>query len=314
MEKSDNAETKSGSRKIGLPSILITLIIVAIGATSVLAWKNIRNLYEARELEGIAIAQQTRDPAAERKIAAMESRIDELSLRLAKVEQQPASQAAPTKGQAAAAASNIDDINLLKSEVVALTTTVTNLENMLKQTANTANSGQKQALAALINSLKVVADTGKNFKPEFDFLRQAVINIYPDLSDSLAKVDPASSTGVKSIATLQEEFESLAVKAEIAINKAGANTWWQRALVEAKGLVTIRALHPKGGDMGIMAAISSDLSRHDLSAALKKVNGLPEAAQTTLKEWSAAAEARMALDTTLDKISERLSDAGKTHE
>lgn len=303
----DNNNGKRSSRSVG---ILLILIVLFGSITAVMLWKNMRQSYDDLYASKTITAAQV-DGDVLSKIDAHDKRINEIISRLAKLEQAPAveekSAPAPEKPSASERA-NSDEIALLKSEVVALTTTVVNLESRLKQTTSAANSSQRQALAALVNSLAALADTGRGFVHELDFLKQAVDSYYPDLKEPVAKLVPIAETGALNIPALKDKFAALAPKAENAVIKASATNWLDRLMAEVRGIVTIRSLHPKSDDASITASIIADLDQKKLDEALKKVNDMPDAAKEALKEWKKEAEARQTLDNVLGQISQYLSD------
>jgi hypothetical protein len=280
-------------------TILVAPVLIIALALAALHLQNVYKIYESPPRP----AQAATPPAVTaQQIRALDERLDDLTARLTRLEQQPTAAALPA---AETGAGSSAELVRLRSDVVALTTTLTALQEQMKQTAGSSSQNQQEVLAALVNSLTALASSGRSFKPELAFVQQAAARDSA-LAAPLTRLNPIAETGAPSLAALTEEFAGLERPLEAALRRSEADTWQGRLWAEAQGLVTIRPLHPKAGQEGTIGAMADDLAQGKLEAALDKVKDLPPPAQALLKDWRSRASARQKLDATLAEITQRL--------
>ena len=311
MSASDETPQTAPPRRRSLAQRLLLALLFLLTATVVaVVGKSMLHLGETAAVQDIP-THQTDVLSGKQKLHALNERVDALSTRVSKLEMQPATlptaTATPQTSAVPANPSRDAEVTRLKSDMQALTNTVAALQEQLKQTNNATDSGQKQVLAALVNSLSAVAQSGKSFKNELTFLRQAAAQNQA-LGESLALLEPVAATGAPNIETLREKWAGLARHVEAALRKAEATTWQDRLIAEVQSLVIIRPLHPQADDLNVSTSIGEDLAHAKLDAALTKVSALPEAAQNLIKDWREQAEARQKLDAALAQINRHLME------
>jgi hypothetical protein len=154
--------------------------------------------------------------------------------------------------------------------------------------------------------LSVVAGTGKPFKAQLSFLAVAASK-NPLMAKPLSVLAEIAPIGAPSDESLQREYKGLMPKLEEALRRADATTWWQRVLIELRGLVSVHSLTGPDTEVEALTGISSDLERHKLAEAMEKTAVLPDNTKSLLADWRAKAERRQKLDAAIDSVAEILS-------
>jgi len=277
------------------------LLIVAVIAIAVLAavglWMQDRQSVppQTDELAPVRASIESLN----QRVVAIDVRLNELSAQVDK----NAAEAATTSSSASVA-----DITQLQSNLAALQANVVVLQSDLKQTGNTAAAARAETQSALTQllafiQLREAAVSGRGFAAEFAAAKSAGGDAFRAPLDMLS---PYAEKGAPTLAVLRDELDGLEAQAAQAVDKDNAQNWRDKIRAELEGLVSVRAIHD-GSTLGVMQA---DLARGDLAAALDEIKSLPSGAQKILEDWRVQAEARLAVDSALRLLIDRLAAGG----
>jgi len=255
--------------------------------------------------------------------AALSDRIDDLELRLKKAESQLGDSRASERPKsddqiAQAGVSGAQDIEKLKIGLAGLSNALGLLQTELERSSKVSNENNLNTQAGLATVLGYVllqraAVSGLPFEKERQDLRK-VAEGDQELVDTLIKLEPYALSGVMTSDVLLKEWKNKSVEAQIALRKAGAQTWIDRILVALEGLVSIRSLTPKAGDSLSFSVIDMDLAQGKLLAAQEKVAALPAEVQAVIEPWRKGLEARTAVDTMMGAMATHLLVRGTQRE
>jgi hypothetical protein len=296
---------KSGCWKKKLVRLVVFVIVVA-GAT--LAFQ----FYCPWFVRMHAVQETGTTARLQQQIADMSNKIEALEKRVADLEARPETTSSTTPSAAAITTPNKQSdtaIARLQSDLIALSSAMTALQTEVKQTGTHALHTQQATQGALAQAmafiqLRETAASGQGFTTDLATLRTASKNDSA-IQPLLGQLDADAAKGAPTIASLHEELIALEASAAQAIDKAAAQSWWQRFVAEMKGLVSIRPLH--GGTTDAFGIMESDLAKGDVSAALDAEKTLPPQAQEALAGWRERAEARQKIDETLHAIADHFA-------
>jgi len=247
------------------------------------------------------------------KVAVLESKVEALDARtndLAAKVNALASAPAPTAPEDTKTAKiSSPDLTHLQSDLAALSASVSNLQAETKREDSViaATRAQTQATVAEMIAfiqLREAAVTGRGFTHELATMQNAAKNDVR-FTEPLDRLVPYAEKGAPTLFTLREQLTAQAADAEQAIAKASAQNWWERILIELKGLVSVRSLH-ESGPANAFRVMESDLDRGDLASAVDGMKNLPPEAQKTLEDWHTKADVRRTVDDNLRAMSESL--------
>ena len=243
------------------------------------------------------------------RLAQMEARVQALESKVQTLN--TASEPASAKEETAAMPAHTPaDTARMQTDMAALSSAVNMMQADIKQiNAAAAQSREttQQMLATAITfvQLREVAMSGRGFLPELAAMRTAVGNdaAFQDIVSQLA---PYAAQGIPRLSALREELITREGAATNSIERAQAQTWWQRVVAEMKGLVSVRPLH--GGSQGdAFGSIEAALTKGDAEAALEAFKTLPPEAQQALADWDAKLEARVAANAALHAMAVRFT-------
>lgn len=205
------------------------------------------------------------------------------------------------------------DIARLQSDLVAMSSALTALQNEVKESGFHVQHVQQMAqntLACAIAyiQLRATATTSQPFANELATMRDASSGD-ADFQKALGKIQPFASTGAATIAELQESLIALEASAEQAIDEGQAQNWWGKFVAELKTLVSIRKLH--GGNTDAFGAMETDLAKNDLAAVSEDMKHLPRAAQNILNDWREKLEARRTVNDALHDLADHFTVLAK---
>ncbi|HEU0118326.1 MAG TPA: hypothetical protein VFR09_06800 [Alphaproteobacteria bacterium] len=194
------------------------------------------------------------------------------------------------------------DIAKLQVDVGTLTAELAALQNEVKQTGSHAAESQQATQTTLATAiafiqLREAVASGQAFTTELATMRDAARNDTV-FQDNLTKLEPFAAKGAPTLATLRENLLTIEPQADVALDKANAQGWWQGFLAELKGLVSIRKQHGAGAT-DAFAIMESDLAKNDIPSALTELQNMPAEAQQPFAEWREGATARAKADDVL---------------
>ncbi|MEO6608332.1 MAG: hypothetical protein ABIN69_07665 [Aestuariivirga sp.] len=226
------------------------------------------------------------DAANIKAIAALQTSLDDSSLRLKVLEDKIA--AAPASGSAVAV-----DTTVIEQRLAAVEKDLAALK------AGSGNAVDTAALTQSLADLKGKIAEGSAFNDEYDRVRRSV-----PAADGLDVLEKFARQGVANIKTLQAQLK--AVEAQLpkpeATSDVKDNSWsgWVTNLLS--DVITIR---DQGQPDWIVLSQKADafLSAGDLAQASGVFENSPAPLPDGLKQWHEAAQARLQLDGALDKVS-----------
>ncbi len=253
---------------------------------------------------------QNHTTAVEQQVQQIQTKIEDLALRLEKLEQQTSSETDENSTLAFTANSDAG-LTQLKNQVTTLAISLHGLETTMEQTSQTTDKNKTAAqgsLAVLVSltQLRAAVTNGEPFNTELQNFKNLAKNDAV-LQEAITKLELSANTGVLTTASLREEFSDLIGLARTAMRRAGAQSWQDRVTSELEGLVSIRRLDPEHGESNPLGSIDNDLKQNRLYLVSDKVNKLPEVAQTILKEWSLKVEAKQNVEKMLNNIANHLA-------
>lgn len=184
-----------------------------------------------------------------------------------------------------------------KGDMAALDARVAKLE------ANTSAYDAKRAAGAIaLANLARAAGSGAPFTAELDAVR--LVNIDSGLADPLA---PYAAKGVRPASELAAEFGEVARDA-LRAGRRGSGSWWDRLWASLAGLFVIRSQGARAGNSADAVLSRAEAAAHagNLQAAIAEIARLQGPAAEAVAPWRAQAEARLALDSLLTKLSARI--------
>jgi hypothetical protein len=232
------------------------------------------------------------------KIAALEKRLQSVEARLNESAVQ--NQGSPPQEAAQAPAESASDIAHMKNDMIAMSSALGAVQEEVKQNGSNAAQNRQAVQGMLAEAVAFIqlresVVSGRSYTAELASMRAAAANDNR-FAEALSKLDASAAKGVPSPSALEDELIAAEPAAEQSIDKSNAHGWWERLLAELKGLITIRPLHG-GGATDAFGVMESALQKGDVAAALDALKNLPPAAQESLADWKASAEARLNADT-----------------
>jgi len=190
------------------------------------------------------------------------------------------------------------------------------LEGKLAELVAAKQADLRQPVAILLAWMLVRdrAVSGQTFTSEAAALQRLLAreNSAP-LLEALPPVLTLAATGAPTPASLAARFPAIAEAQQrdpAAQTLDGGVPWWQRLLHRLSNLITIRRV---GGEAGgtddpaaLLAQAEAALARSDLNAAIEAM--APLTAGADLQGWREAAQARLALEAALARLSAALRD------
>lgn len=306
-----NDNAKPVKRKSG--GFLKTLVLFILAAALVMvgyAYWCTQN-YKVGARPDMAQIEQ-RLTGVENSVRDLNSRIDTLNNPQPAVSKQAAETESETQKQISSKSAN--DIARMQSDLVALSSALSALQNEVKESGTHMQHAQLATQNAVSSAiayiqLRSIALTDQPYTYELTSLRDAS----PDDADfrkAMGRLDIYASTGAPTIQELRDDLIAQEASASQAVTQHNAQNWWQKLLAELEGLVTIRHIH--GGPTDAFSAMENDLAKNDLGQALTDMKNLPPEAQDHLKDWAAKAEARRSINDALHSLSDYFSGMTKS--
>jgi hypothetical protein len=247
--------------------------------------------------------------AAEKRLAAIEGRIDSTSPDLSAIEQQSV-EIEKTLGQLRAALTQAGKLSgdpadrRMPAALDALTDRIAGLEERVASLATASRPPEPPAALAEIAALNALAsaiESGRPFARELETAH----TLTGERAAALAPLESDASKGLPAIATLAKRFSELAPALVRGPEPEG--DFLSRLLANAARLVEVRPVgEPEGSDAGaVVARIETRLGRDDLSGALAETTLLPESARALAADWIAAATRRRDAERTVREMIDR---------
>ncbi len=190
-------------------------------------------------------------------------------------------------------------INAAAEQINTLTLQVAALEEAVSRPDPTAEAALGIALANLTRAI----DVGTAFEAEL----AAIAALAPE-DPAVTALSDVAPGGVRSFASLTQEFADLVDPLLTAERRAGRESFFERIVGSALSIVTIRRVGDVEGDTveAIVARIETRLAQEDLSGALAEAKLFSGSAAEVAAAWVAAVEERQATDLLVRELSARV--------
>jgi hypothetical protein len=190
-------------------------------------------------------------------------------------------------------------VNAAAEQINALTLQVATLEEEVSRPDPTAEAALGIALANLTRAI----DAGTAFDAELG----AIAALAPEDPAVVALADVAPN-GVRSFASLTQEFSDLVDPLLTAERRAGRETFYERIIGSALSIITVRRVGDVEGDTveAIVARVETRLAQEDLSGALSEAHLLTGPAAEVAATWVGDVEARQQTDLLVRDLSARV--------
>ncbi len=274
------------------------LFILVLGAVLVGGFYFCPEILKMRAAVAVDPAQAQRLSAVEQQIQTINNRIDDLGARMNKVAAKPVASDSD-EGPSS------EELTHVQNDVNKLAASITGLQTEVKQAGVSAQHAAQSSMASAIAfiQLRAQAEAGRGFASELTNLR----NVAPDdarFRETLDKLAPYAEKGAPVLGVLRDDFINREASVSVAMDKNAVKTWWQRVLAELKGLISVRPIH--GADATDALAVTENaLADGKVDAAITAVKTLPADGQEVLKDWLVKLQARAAIDTGLQDLSDR---------
>jgi hypothetical protein len=159
--------------------------------------------------------------------------------------------------------------------------------------------GQKAALVVGLQLLRAAIDRGLPYGAELSATKALGAD-----AAALQVLDAGAATGLATRAALATRFAALVPALQHAGTPAPEGSLMDRLSAGAQSLVRVRPVgETSGDDVGaIIGRVQAKLARGDVVGALGDIDRLPAAAKPHAREWVAEANARLAADATLQRM------------
>ncbi|AWZ02501.1 mitochondrial inner membrane protein [Rhodobiaceae bacterium] len=190
-------------------------------------------------------------------------------------------------------------VNAAAEQINVLTLQVAALEDEVSRPDPTAEAALGIALANLTRAI----DAGTAFDAELG----AIAALAPEDPAVVALAEVAPK-GVRSFASLTQEFSDLVDPLLTAERRAGRETFYERIVGSALSIITVRRVGDVEGDTveAIVARIETRLAQEDLAGALSEAKLLTGPAAEVAATWVGDVEARQQTDLLVRDLSARV--------
>ncbi|SLN15256.1 uroporphyrinogen-III synthase [Oceanibacterium hippocampi] len=175
------------------------------------------------------------------------------------------------------------------------------------EAAREARAGldERMALALAINQLSAATQGSSPFDQE---LAVASGLAGEALQPTLAELVPHAAAGLPTLAELRASFDEEARQIVQAARELEDGDWLGHAMARIASVITIRRVGEVEGVEAdaVVARAEVLLARGDLAGAVAELDGLTGAAATAAADWLGQARARLALDTAIEQLHQRV--------
>jgi hypothetical protein len=228
------------------------------------------------------------------RLARLESGVADLAARLA---QPPANPAEEVGERVARVESELEQLRrAIPSEglLLRLTERTESAERSMRELAQ--SQAASQALLLAVGQLREAVNRGDDFAMELSAVRRLLPKDAPldGLGDgaAIARRDQ-----------LVQRFVPMARQLLDQENEARGRGWWQAILAHVQKVIRLRRIDGKGNDAeAVLGRAEAALDRDDWDQAVAEMRGLPGPFARTAEPWMRQAEARLAADRALSRL------------
>ena len=256
-----------------------------------------------------------------KKVADLETLVNENGTRIGKLEAAPAQPPAGGGSDVVASLSDIEArLSKLETSVAATTDLASAVSSLRDRLApieaslkdlgsrvddlatkvSTGGESERAARAIAIGMLQQAARNGGPFTTDLAMLKTLGMD-----NAEIAKLEPLAAKDTPSVAELQKQFPAVADAILSATSAAGPNAGFlDRLGAFGRGLVSVRPTTAISGDSpeAIVSRMQAAVDKGDLAAALSEWKALPADGQTASEVWAQAAADRVAIGDLIDKL------------
>jgi hypothetical protein len=243
------------------------------------------------------------DHRIESDVAAEKTGLQQIQQRLAALEAQSTS----LRADNAAAVDNVrQELSRLSANGAELANRLSSLEHDVKaQSASQSNADAR--LALLLAQMREAVEQARPFQAEYEAFTHLAQD--PALAAAAKPLGEAARKGVASRAVLARQLAELMEPPAAPREPDAEADLGARVLARLRGLITIRRIDGTA-QTGLEAAVSaaqSALSHGDLAGAVAALDPLTGAEAEAVRPWLQMARERLAAETALDRLQERLT-------
>ena len=180
------------------------------------------------------------------------------------------------------------------------------VDGIIRREANLKAEGRDIALALSLGELKRALNEGMPYKDE---LARLAPHVPKGVDISVLKAH--ADKGLVTINSLQKEFPALSNKVLSVQNTPSSGSLVDQLFAGAKSMIQVRPTGLVKGDTtgAVLARMEYRLNRGDLAGVLKESGSLDEKAAQIMKPWLDKARAKLAGDTILRTIEDKIRNA-----
>ncbi len=270
------------------------------------------------DLSQLASAPQADTSGLSERIAALENAgtatasgpgLEEVAARMTALEAQLADAAATGTGAPGAALAALQaEVRALKSapsvtteDVSALVAdTQTALSEAKALAASTQAMADSARASAALGQLRAALDTGQPYTAALAMLQGSEIP---------AALSDHATTGLPTLATLQDRFPAAARAAlDAALRANPGESWTDRVGTFLRSQTGARSVTPREGSDpdSVLSRAEAALETGDLETALQEMSALPEEARAAMADWLGLAEQRRAAAAAVGTLADKL--------
>jgi hypothetical protein len=163
------------------------------------------------------------------------------------------------------------------------------------------------ALLLSLLQLHAAVEAGRPFAPQYDGFA-ALAQGHPDLVAAAGPLADTAGGGIASNATLRQGLAKLADRLKTAAPPPARQNWWEAALSQLRGLVTVRRIGapPRGPEAAVDQAQAA-LATGDLPGAVAALAALSATDAAAAQPWLQMARARLAAEAALARLQDLLT-------
>lgn len=309
---------RKGRRAMDVFPLIVSLVALMTAAT-VPVWQDA--VYGARDEAGLVLAEKKLASLAEDVTTLREqsARREELAGRVAALEVRQGQ-------QPVVASSDAEELSALLASLEQKTANLAVLEHELKRTqeqmaelarqvdAQKGTTLADKTLVVVLLQLFLAWQNGESFEEPWKIAMAVAQAADPRLAALMEQaapyLEPMKDKGLPSVSSLQSGFSSMA-HTLLQASRAGEGTWWQQALANVKGLVSIRRQGAETGEgaSGIDAALAQAeamLGNGNLAGVVQTMKSYTATGNQAVQSWMAEVQAREAANTLSSQMVQHL--------
>lgn len=208
-------------------------------------------------------------------------------------------------------------ITALRQDMGTLSARVSDLEQAVtERRAAEADTLSPMTIVAL-GRLRQAVDQGLGFAPALESVEQLLVargTVPATTGKALETLEQTAASGVPTLSTLHDDFESIAGHIVAAESLPEDADWWDRTVAAVTGTLTIRQTGDIDGDDAEARVARAEvvLNAGDLDKAITEISGLEGSSARVATDWLNEAKARQAALAAVDTLEATLLNTAAT--